>query len=137
MNTQIKPNTKYRVITEGPETFGHYFKKGTIVIPIGLSNGFSADSPHFDFHEQGNEDNRQCLKFYDVEEIIDHLPTWCDLVPVERHQLLGELIDAMIYSGKATAEVQALVAKFRTAGYIRSVILPAETVIDEPSNDVA
>lgn len=62
------------------------------------------------------------------------LPTWCELVPQERHQLLGELIDAMIYSGQAVMEVQSLLTKFRNLGYVRSVILPADTVIDEPQN---
>lgn len=52
------------------------------------------------------------------------LPTWCDLVQHERHTLLGELVDAMIYSGKAVLEVQSLVEKFKTAGYVRSVIFP-------------
>lgn len=52
------------------------------------------------------------------------LPTWCDLVPHERHKLLGELVDAMIYSGDAVQEVQQMVERFKSAGYVRSVILP-------------
>ncbi len=68
-----------------------------------------------------------------IVEVIPHpqqrpetegLPTWCDLVQHERHTLLGELVDAMIYSGKAVLEVQQLVEKFKTAGYVRSVIFP-------------
>ena len=62
----------------------------------------------------------------------DHLPKWTDLLPQDRHQLLGELIDAMIYDGRAVMEVQRMVSQFRTAGYVRNVILPADTPIDEP-----
>ena len=56
------------------------------------------------------------------------LPTWCDLVPVDRHKMLGELIDAMIYEGRAVLEVQDLVSKFRKAGYVKSKILPNNTI---------
>jgi hypothetical protein len=52
------------------------------------------------------------------------LPTWCDLVPQERHQLLGELIDAMIYSPVALMTLQHLVKSFKKNGYIKSTILP-------------
>ena len=54
------------------------------------------------------------------------LPTWCELVPFERHKLLGELIDAMIYEGRAVDEVQSLVKKFRLQGLIKSKILITE-----------
>lgn len=56
------------------------------------------------------------------------LPTWCDLVPMERHKLLGELIDAMIYNGIAVMEVQNLVKKFKLNGYVRSKILDNQTI---------
>lgn len=49
---------------------------------------------------------------------------WTEMAPVERHRLLGELIDAMIYNDKAMAEVQSLVESFRSRDMIRSVILP-------------
>jgi hypothetical protein len=52
------------------------------------------------------------------------LPKWGDLNTYERHKLLGELIDAMIYSGEAVQELQATVEQFRLMGYVRSVILP-------------
>lgn len=52
------------------------------------------------------------------------LPTWCELVPHERHQLLGELVDAMIYSPIAVMHVQSLLKDFKQAGYVRSTILP-------------
>lgn len=52
------------------------------------------------------------------------LPTWCDLPAPVRHKLLGELIDAMIYSGQALMEVEILVEKFNRAGYVKSIILP-------------
>lgn len=57
----------------------------------------------------------------------NQLPTWCDLIPFDRHKLLGELIDAMIYNGIAVMEVQDLVSKFRKSGYVKSKILPNNT----------
>lgn len=60
----------------------------------------------------------------------NNLPTWCELVPHERHQLLGELIDAMIYSGVAVMNVQNMLKGFKRAGYVKSVILPENTTIE-------
>jgi hypothetical protein len=52
------------------------------------------------------------------------LPKWGDLNINERHKLLGELIDAMIYHGEAVEHLQATVEKFRMLGYVKSIILP-------------
>jgi len=52
------------------------------------------------------------------------LPKWMDLNTLERHRLIGELIDGMIYSGEAVEHCQNLVEVFRLKGFIRSVILP-------------
>jgi hypothetical protein len=52
------------------------------------------------------------------------LPKWGDLTPYERHKLLGELIDSMIYSGEALQHLKVTVEQFRLMGYVRSVILP-------------
>ena len=52
------------------------------------------------------------------------LPKWGDLSTYERHKLLGELIDSMIYSGEAVQHLQVVVEQFRLMGYVRSVILP-------------
>jgi len=52
------------------------------------------------------------------------LPKWPEMNTVERHRLIGELIDAMIYSGQAVAIVKDCVEGFRSAGYIKSIILP-------------
>lgn len=52
------------------------------------------------------------------------LPKWGDLSTYERHKLLGELIDAMIYSGEAVQHLKVTVEQFRLMGYVRSVILP-------------
>lgn len=51
-------------------------------------------------------------------------PTWCELVPQERHQLLGELVDAMIYSPIAVMTIQSILKGFKRNGYVRSTILP-------------
>lgn len=58
-------------------------------------------------------------------------PTWCEMVQHERHQLLGEIIDAMIYSGVAVIEVQDLIDKFKNKGYIKSKILFNQTTNHE------
>jgi hypothetical protein len=52
------------------------------------------------------------------------LPKWGDLNINERHKLLGELIDAMIYHGEAVEHLQATVEQFRMLGYVKSIILP-------------
>lgn len=52
------------------------------------------------------------------------LPKWGDLNTLERHRLVGELIDAMIYSGEAVMELKTTVERFKLLGYVRSVILP-------------
>ena len=52
------------------------------------------------------------------------LPKWGDLNTYERHKLLGELIDAMIYSGEAVHHLKVTVEQFRMMGYVRSIILP-------------
>ena len=58
------------------------------------------------------------------------MPKWGDLNTQQRHKLLGELIDAMIYSGEAVEHLQSTVENFRAMGLIKSIILP-EIVDDE------
>ena len=52
------------------------------------------------------------------------LPKWTELNTNERHKLLGELIDAMIYSEEAVLILRITVEEFRKNGWVRSVILP-------------
>jgi hypothetical protein len=52
------------------------------------------------------------------------LPKWGDLNTYERHKLLGELIDSMIYSGEAVQHLKVTVEQFRLMGYVKSIILP-------------
>lgn len=52
------------------------------------------------------------------------LPKWGDLNTYERHKLIGELIDAMIYHGEAVQHLQLIVDKFKMLGYVKSIILP-------------
>jgi len=58
------------------------------------------------------------------------LPKWPEMNTIERHRLLGELIDAMIYSGAAVAVVKDCVEAFRAAGYIKSIILPDNQTLE-------
>jgi len=55
------------------------------------------------------------------------LPNWCELIQQERHLLIGELIDAMIYSGEAVSEVQKLLSSFKARGLVKNIILPDDT----------
>jgi hypothetical protein len=48
----------------------------------------------------------------------------------DRHLLLGELIDAMIYSGHAVVILKDCVEGFRAAGYIKSIILPDNQTLE-------
>jgi hypothetical protein len=52
------------------------------------------------------------------------LPKWGDLTTNERHKLIGELFDAMIYHGEAVQHLQLIVEKFKMLGYVKSIILP-------------
>jgi len=60
------------------------------------------------------------------QNTMKKLPKWGDLNTLERHRLVGELIDAMIYSGEAVDELINIVEKFKKLGYVRSVILPRD-----------
>lgn len=67
---------------------------------------------------------------------MNQLPKWMDLNTYDRHKLLGELIDAMIYSGEAVQDLQERVEKYRAMGWVRSVIMPDletqfETIINQ------
>lgn len=55
---------------------------------------------------------------------MNKLPKWGDLNTYERHKLLGELIDAMIYSGEAVHYLSTSVEQFRAMGWVRSIIMP-------------
>ena len=46
------------------------------------------------------------------------------MLPQDRHELLGKIVDAMIYSDDACAIIRALVKTFEDQGMIKSVILP-------------
>lgn len=52
------------------------------------------------------------------------MPKWMELTTIERHTLLGELVDAMIYSEEAVLILRLTVEEFRNRGLIKSVILP-------------
>lgn len=58
------------------------------------------------------------------------LPKWPEMNTYERHKLIGELIDAMIYSGAAVAVVIDMVEGFRAAGWIKSIILPDHQTVE-------
>lgn len=144
METKIELGKKYRVIGNGIPR--HWFDIGEVVRCIYVPDDKDL-SPVFENHAE----KQQAVSAKNVEPLIElyekpepdeqpapaeqqTLPTWCDLAPIERHTLLGKLIDAMIYSGIATDEVKSLVQKFERAGYVRSTILPPDAEIDEPLN---
>lgn len=53
---------------------------------------------------------------------------WPEMNTIERHKLIGELIDAMIYSENAVAILKDCVEGFRAAGYVKSIILPTPEI---------
>lgn len=55
---------------------------------------------------------------------------WPEMNTIERHRLIGELIDAMIYSENAVAILKDCVEGFRAAGYIKSIILPDNKTLE-------
>jgi hypothetical protein len=55
---------------------------------------------------------------------------WPEMNTIERHRLIGELIDAMIYSENAVAILKDCVEGFRAAGYIKSIILPDNQTLE-------
>jgi hypothetical protein len=59
-----------------------------------------------------------------MQEFKNLPPTWCEMLPQERHELLGEIIDAMIYSPIAVMNVQSMLKGFKKAGYVKSIIFP-------------
>lgn len=59
---------------------------------------------------------------------MNKLQKWGDLNTYERHKLLGELIDAMIYSGEAVHHLKVTVEQFRAMGWVRSIIMPEEDI---------
>lgn len=61
-------------------------------------------------------------------------PKWMELHPFERHQLLGEIIDAMVYHGEAVEAVRIIRDQFRAMGYIKSTILPPNSENDNVLN---
>ena len=68
------------------------------------------------------------LKSINMSEL--QLPKWPEMNTHERHMLIGELIDAMIYSGAAVAVLKDCVEAFRAAGYIKSIILPDNQTLE-------
>jgi hypothetical protein len=61
---------------------------------------------------------------------MNKLPTWCEMSLPERHKILGELVDAMIYSGEAVLELELKIEEFKSKNYIRSVIMPEDITTD-------
>jgi hypothetical protein len=64
------------------------------------------------------------LEFNIDDSNVEDYPTWCDMIQQERYQLLGELVDAMIYSPEAVTEVQHLINRFKERGLVKSIINP-------------
>jgi len=69
---------------------------------------------------QGNDG----LEFNIDDSNVEYYPTWCEMIQQERYQLLGELVDAMVYSPVAVIEVQQIVSSFKERGLVKSIINP-------------
>jgi hypothetical protein len=64
------------------------------------------------------------LEFNIDDSNVEDYPTWCEMIQQERYQLLGKLVDAMVYSPVAVNEVQQLVNSFKNRGLVKSIINP-------------
>ena len=92
-------------------------------------NFYEEDETQHDVEpDLGEMQTLQIFIHYNTKKTITmsqmQLPKWGDLNTLERHKLLGELIDAMIYSGEAVSHLQRTVEEFRSMGLIKSIILP-------------
>jgi hypothetical protein len=55
---------------------------------------------------------------------------WMDLLTNDRHKLLGQVIDGMIYNYECVNEVREMLDRWDENGFLKSIILPDE----EPDN---
>jgi len=55
---------------------------------------------------------------------------WMDLSTNDRHKLLGQVIDGMIYNYECVNEVREMLDRWDDEGFLKSIILPDE----EPDN---
>lgn len=73
------------------------------------------------------------LEFNIDDSNVEEYPTWCQMIQQERYQLLGELVDAMVYSPVAVVEVLRLVNSFKQRGLVKSIINPIN--IEDANNN--
>lgn len=59
-----------------------------------------------------------------------------DLTPVERYELIGKIIDAMIYDEICVSEVRLLVEKFEKEGKIKSKFFPNDLVDNQENLEI-
>jgi hypothetical protein len=57
-----------------------------------------------------------------------------DLTPPDRHQLIGKLIDAMVYDDDALKQVQQLVEMFEAEGKVRSKFFPNDLNLEDENS---
>lgn len=55
---------------------------------------------------------------------------WIDLLTNDRHRILGQVIDGMIYHYECVNEVREMLQRWDDNGFLKSIILPD----DEPDN---
>lgn len=55
---------------------------------------------------------------------------WVDLATNDRHRILGQVIDGMIYNYECVNEVREMLDRWDDEGFLKSIILPD----DEPDN---
>jgi hypothetical protein len=55
---------------------------------------------------------------------------WMDLEDNDRHRIIGQVIDGMIYNYECVNEVREMLERWDDEGFLKSIILPEE----EPDN---
>lgn len=51
---------------------------------------------------------------------------WMDLLTNDRHRILGQVIDGMIYHYECVNEVREMLERWHENGFLKSIILPDE-----------
>jgi hypothetical protein len=74
--------------------------------------------------------HNQNQKQHTMSNLQSNQLKWMDLSTNDRHKLLGQVIDGMIYNYECVNEVREMLDRWDDNGFLKSIILPE----DEPDN---
>jgi hypothetical protein len=70
--------------------------------------------------------NNQNQKQHTMSKMQSNQLKWMDLLTNDRHRLLGQVIDGMIYHYECVNEVREMLDRWDDNGFLKSIILPDE-----------